>query len=267
MAARAPRRSPVASTPPPAPRRRGTLVFLGLLALLGFAAATLPASLAARFLQGQAVSVTSWSGTIWSGLAQGVAASGVPIGDLRWRLHPAALLRLRVAADLELTRPDGRATARVSAGGRESVELTNVDLELPLSAFARSPSFGWAGRVQGHLDAVTIANGWLTAVRGQLKLGGVTSPAPLSAPLGDFDLAFPDPRTAPTDASTVTARVTGGTPLSVDASLSVGAGRSFEIQGTVAGDGEVPPSLQRVLGALGPPDAAGRRPFGASGTF
>lgn len=267
MAARGPRRKPAADASAAPRGRRRALLALGLLALVAFTLATLPASLAARFLRDRPVAVESWSGTVWSGIAHGVVSNGVPVGDLRWTLHPLALFTLRLAAGVEITRPDGRATLEVSARNRESVELTDVDLDLPLSALGRSPSFGWNGRVQGRLDSVTLVAGWPTAVRGALTLRGVTAPAPMSGPLGDFAVTFPDPKPPTAATAGVSARITGGTPLVVDASLKLGAGRSFEIAGIVTGTGSVPPALERALGALGPPDAAGRREFSASGTL
>ena len=267
MAARAPRSKPAAGAPVAPRRRRGTLVLLGLLALVAFAAATLPASLASRLLRGQPVSVIAWSGTVWSGAARGVVASGVPVGDVRWTLHPTALLGLRLSADLELTRPDGHAMLHASARSRAQVELTDVELDLPLSALARSPRFGWNGRAQGRLDAVTLSGAWPTAVRGTLALRGVTGPAPMAGNLGDFELVFPDPGAAAATPGVISAHITGGMPLAVDASITIDAGRAFEVSGTVAGNGEVPLPLQRLLGVLGPADAAGRRAFSASGTL
>lgn len=266
MAARRPRREPAARADVAPTGRRRTLVLLGLLAFAAFTIAVLPASLAGRLIAGQPVEVGGWSGTVWSGTAHAIAVRGQPIGDLRWTLRPSALLRMRVGATLELTRPDGTVSTYASASDPAVVELADLRFDLPLAVFARGPNGAWSGRARGTFESVTLTQGWPSSARGSVDLEGVTMPAPMSMPLGHLKATFPDPRGAAADGK-VTARIGGGSPLAVDAALVLAPGRAFEIAGTVAGVGPLPPGLERALGALGPPDAAGRREFSASGTL
>jgi general secretion pathway protein N len=53
----------------------------------------------------------------------------------------------------------------------------------------------------------------------------------------------------------------------VEGQLAVGKDRSFLLEGMVAARGDVPENMRRSLEILGPPDAAGRRPFSVSGTL
>lgn len=266
MAARRPRREPAAPADVAPTGRRRALVLLGVLAFAAFTIAVLPASLAGRLIAGQPVTVGGWSGTVWSGTAHALAVQGHPLGDLRWTFRPSALLAARVGASIELTRADGSVSAYASARDPRVVELGDVRFDLPLAAFARGPGSVWSGRARGAFESVTLTQGWPTSARGSVDLEGVTMPAPMSTPLGQLRATFPDPRGTAADGK-VTARIGGGNPLTVDAGLVLSAGRAFEIAGTVAGVGALPPGLERALGALGPPDAAGHREFSASGTF
>ena len=266
MAVRRPRREPTARADAAPTGRRRTLLLLGLLAFAAFTISVLPASLAGRLIAGQPIDVGAWSGTVWSGTAHAVAVRGQSLGDLHWTLRPAELLRMRLGATIELSRPDGTATAHASVRDPRVVELRDLRFDLPLAAFARTPTSAWSGRARGTFESATLSQGWPSAARGSLDLDGVTMPAPRSISLGNLTATFPDPRGASVG-DAVTARISGGSPLAIDAALVLSPGRSFEISGTVTGDGTLPPELERALGALGPPDQAGRRPFGASGTL
>jgi hypothetical protein len=56
-------------------------------------------------------------------------------------------------------------------------------------------------------------------------------------------------------------------PFSFDGRFTLGADRSFLLEGTLAPRGSTPPALARSLELLGPADAAGRRPVSVSGTL
>ena len=266
MAARRPRREPAARADVAPTGRRRTLVLLGVLAFVAFTISVLPASLAGRLIAGQPIEVGSWSGTVWSGTAHSLAVRGQPLGDLHWTLRPSALLRMRAAATIELTRPDGTATAYASVRDPRVVELSDLRFDLPLAAFARSGGSAWSGRARGAFESATLTQGWPTAARGSAEFDGVTMPAPRSTPLGNLQATFPDPRGTAAGGN-MTARISGGNPLAIDAALVLSPGRNFEISGTVTGVGALPPGLERALGALGPPDPSGRREFSASGTL
>src|SRR5271170_6690327 len=74
-------------------------VLIAVLAALGVAVMALPASMVTRFLP-EGVSAEDFSGSVWHGSAGRITANGRDVGALEWRLHPAALLRLHVGADL-----------------------------------------------------------------------------------------------------------------------------------------------------------------------
>jgi hypothetical protein len=273
--AQAARRDRPAREAPPVTRRPWWLIGLGVAVVLAFAIVTLPASLVASRLEPLGVTAVAWSGSIWSGAATGVAWRGAPLGELRWRIAPLALLRARLGAHVELLRPDGRVDADVLASRSGTLEITNATVDLPIEAFGGLPlglPKGWRGRLQATVPRLAVEKGWPTEVQGTLDVDTLIAPPPRNASIGSYHAVLPDPQAPGSQAGTTTtgisARITDKEgPFAVDGRLTLGPGRDFLLEGTLAPRGDTPPALRRSLEILGPPDAAGRRPFSVSGTL
>src|SRR5260370_5215768 len=85
----------------PAPRSRSywPVILIGLAAVLAVIIAALPASIITHFLP-PSVHAADFSGSIWHGSAGKISVDARDAGALEWRLHPAALLGMDVAADV-----------------------------------------------------------------------------------------------------------------------------------------------------------------------
>jgi Type II secretion system (T2SS), protein N len=163
-------------------RRTGWLLALGVLALLAFALATLPASVAAGPLRKAGIEAGAFSGSVWSGRASALAWRGAVIGDAEWQIAPLRLLTGRIAGHARLTRVDGSAETGfdLSLTGRD-VKLRMARLELPLAALNALPlgmPKGWQGRVTGQFDAIDLQQGWPTTLQGTLDLDELVAPPP-----------------------------------------------------------------------------------------
>jgi hypothetical protein len=251
--------------------RNRRLALVGLVALACFAVATLPASLAGRVFERAGLSAAGYSGTVWSGVAVGVKWQGASLGELSWRLQPLALLRARASAVISMSRPDGSVSAVAAAARDGTLDLSDTHIDLPIEFFAEIPTGmarGWHGRVSGAFTELRLVSGWPVAAAGTLLLSNVVMPQLGRDAIGSFEIVIPDPRAAPPISADVTARVTDTSgPVSVDAALTLAAGRSFQLEGTIAARDGAPANLVRSLEYLGPADASGRRPFGLSGTL
>ncbi len=258
-------------------RTAGWLVVLGILALAAFALVTLPASALSGTLARAGITAGSFSGSIWSGGAQGLSWHGATLGDLAWRLAPVPLLRGRLAGTGALRRADGTLATRfdVTFDGEE-VKLDGLTLSLPLAALDPLPlglPKGWRGRATGRFDQVHLADGSPVALRGAIDFDELVAPPPRNAPVGSFHVVFPHPAPQPSlsipqDPANVTAQVSDkGGPYAVDGQLTVSPSRSFSLEGTLAPRGQVPVGMQRSLQLLGPADASGRRQFSVGGTL
>jgi general secretion pathway protein N len=258
-------------------KRTGWLIALGVLALLAFALATLPAVILGGPLRKLGLDAVSYAGSIWSGHATGFAWRGAALGDLDWTLQPLALLKGRLAGHARLVRSDGglESDFAMSFGGNV-IEVHDADIALPIAALNSLPlgmPKGWQGQLRGKLDEVRIENQWPTALRGMIDLDGLVAPPPRNAAVGSFRAVFPHPQpqpslSVPRDPSNLTAKVVDKEgPYAVDAQLTLGRNRNFSLDGTLQPRGSVPESMQRSLELLGPADASGRRQFSVGGTL
>lgn len=264
-------RERAARTAPAETKRPWWLIAVGLAAALGIAIATLPA----RFLAGQlpraGLGAVELTGSVWSGHARGLTWRAAPLGDLRWSLAPAEVLRGRLAANLHLTRPDGDLSARASVSLDGTLRLTDARVNLPVEALSELPlgvPRNWRGRLGGQFAEVTVRKGWPSAVRGTLEMDGLIAPPPRNMSIGSYHIEMPDPQAADTPAGQLSARVADKEgPFSFEGRFTLGANREFLLEGLLAPRGATPPALQRSLDLLGPPDANGRRPVSVSGTL
>jgi hypothetical protein len=269
MAQRRARERPAPAAPKPS-RLTRWLIVLGLLAVLAFAVATLPATVLAGHVASYGVQAATFSGSIWSGRAQGLTFRSVPVGNLRWSLRPLALFGGRVAGTLDLDRLDGTVHTgfSVSLGGTSRFEGLAADL--PIEALAALPlglPRGWRGRLTGKFETIEIHERWPTSLRGTLDMDSLVAPPPRNVSIGSYRVSIPDPQAA-TAEDQLHARVTDKDgPFSFEGRFTLGRDRSFLLEGTLAPRGSTPPELARSLALLGPADASGRRPVSVSGTL
>ena len=258
-------------------RRTGWLLALGVLALLAFALATLPAGLVAGPLRKAGIEAGAFGGSLWSGRAAALAWRGAAIGDAEWKIAPLRLLAGRVAGHAKLTRVDGSLETDfdLSFSGR-NVKLQATRFTLPLAALNALPlgmPKGWQGQATGEFEAIDLQQGWPAQIKGTLDLDGLVAPPPRNAPVGSFHAVFPAAQPKPSlsvaqDPSNLTAQVKDKDgPFSVDAQLTLSRARNFAFEGSLAPRGPVPPAMERSLQLLGPADAAGRRQFSVGGTL
>ena len=254
-------------------KRFGWLIALGVGALLVFVLATLPAGIAAGRLEKLGVQAIAYSGSVWSGRADGLAWRNAPIGNLEWHLTPTALLHGRLAGHARLERDDGRLETDFNASFGGDARLSATTFDFPIAALATLPvglPKGWQGRAVGNFDEVIVAGGWPTTLRGTLDMNDLVAPPPRNANVGGFHVVMPHP--SPKGVASLpehlSAQITDKQgPFSVEGQLSIAKDRSFLFEGMVAPRGEVPEAMRRSLEILGPADAAGRRPFSVSGTL
>jgi hypothetical protein len=256
--------------PPPRrrPRRLAVLTLLGLLALVVFLLATLPAGVVVGRLERHGITADAAGGTIWSGRVQGLAARGIHIGDLQWSLHPLDLLRGRLAGHALMVATDGRIEMDFARAWSGPLELQGARAELSLASLAAlgvPAARNWRGRIAADLPNLTLERDWPVAAVGTIDVIDLTSAPPRNTSLGDFRLTFPESPTASEDLTGTVTQTDG--PLFLDGELTLRRDRSFSLQGRLAPRGAPSRDLALVLQTLGPPDSSGRRPFGASGTL
>jgi general secretion pathway protein N len=247
------------------------LIAAGLAALLAFAISTLPPTVFAGRAARYGITAVSWSGSIWSGTATGLAWRGASLGELRWRIAPLTLLRGRLGAHVQLVRPDGHVEADIMAGFGGDVLLTDTTVDLPVAVLSDLPvglPKGWRGQLQASFAELKLEKGWPASVQGTIDMDTLIAPPPRNTSIGSYHAILPDPQAQAGTAPGISARVKDKEgPFAVDGRVTLSPDRSFLLEGTLAPRGDTPPALRRSLELLGPADAAGRRPISVSGTL
>ena len=246
--------------------RKGLLVTGGITAFLVFLVALVPAALLTRWLPAE-VAVTGLDGTIWSGRASGLSLWGRAMGAANWSCRPWPLLALEWSCHVELQPAGGKVSASLSGDlGGEEIDARDLSGQLPIAFFEGlvTPK-GWTGQLDLDVSKARIAGGLPQDAEGKMMVRGLKAPGPGGALLGDFELTIGEGAVG-TETLTGRLRDLGG-PLRLRGTIELKRDRSYFASGEVSPGPGAGPEIFDTLGFLGPPDAAGRRPFTVEGTL
>jgi hypothetical protein len=265
-----------APPPPVAPARSlwPRIALIGVFAAIAVVVAVLPASLANKFLP-PIVRAEDFSGTLWHGSAGHLSVAGRDAGALEWHLHPLALLKLHLGADLhwvkgsfvvdgatEVSRSDFQASD-VSGGGPIS-DLSTLGLAAGWRGVAEIRIRTIAAGLSGHLPA-------LRSAVGEIDVSDLSSPQVAGgSDLGNYALSFDDASLS-SNGDARAALVDKGGPLSLAASITLSPqSRTGMLSGTVKERPDAPPALRKELdnvAQLRARDSEGRLPIDLEFTF
>jgi hypothetical protein len=270
------RRGAKKAAPPVAPARSlwPRIALIGVLGVLVVVIAVLPASLANKFLP-PAVRAEDFSGTLWHGSAGRISVAGRDAGAIEWHLHPLALFKLRLEADLHWVKGsfvvDG--AAALSRSAFQASDLRGGGPLADLSAFGVAP--GWHGlaeiRIRNIAADLAGPSPSLRAAVGEIDVADVSSPQLAGgSDIGSYALTFDDASLS-ANGEARAALVDKGGPLSLDASITLTPqSRTGMLSGTVKERAEAPPALRKELdnvAQLQARDAQGRIPIDLEFTF
>jgi hypothetical protein len=270
------RRGAKKAAPPVAPARSlwPRIALIGVLGVLVVVIAVLPASLANKFLP-PAVRAEDFSGTLWHGSAGRLSVAGRDAGAIEWHVHPLALFKLRLEADLHWVKGsfvvDG--AAALSRSAFQASDLRGGGPLADLSAFGVAP--GWHGlaeiRIRNIAADLAGPSPSLRAAVGEIDVADVSSPQLAGgSDIGSYALTFDDASLS-ANGEARAALVDKGGPLSLDASITLTPqSRTGMLSGTVKERAEAPPALRKELdnvAQLQARDAQGRIPIDLEFTF
>jgi hypothetical protein len=201
-------------------------------------------------------------GTVWRGSCGELRLGQLPVAGLSWTLHPAALLRLRIAADVASQDPGANGHAQVELAPNGDLAITALSANVALPSGSGLVPAGTSGTLQLAIDSAQIQGGHLIAVQGKIALQQLHIENP-AADLGSFELAFAPPNEA---AIVAQLRDLDG-PLSVTGVLQLLHTGSYDLEGSIAARPGASAQLTQALQLLGPADARGRRPLSLAGSL
>jgi hypothetical protein len=240
-----------------------------LLGLLAFVLALLVVFPARWLAHGLPASIQcrQWRGSLWQGGCDGVQVAQPGTGafeleTLRWHVHPATLLRLRLEADFSTTYLQGDAKGLLAVGRGGALEVRNVSARalLDRALFGALPA-GWRGRLEIAQLALGLQGRTLRQLAGELQLQDLDDGR--GNALGSYRLVFPAAGTAPFTGQLQDA----GGPFEVRAEVKITGERAWTLDGTVLPRAGASAAYTRHLELLGPADAGGRYRISAAGTF
>jgi hypothetical protein len=271
-----PRRAAKKAALPVAPARSSLwprIALIGVLAVLAVVIAVLPASLANKFLP-PAVRAEDFSGTLWHGSAGRITVAGRDAGALEWHLHPPALFRLRLDADLHWVKGsfvvDGAADV-----SRSDFRASDLRGGGPIADLATFGLAGWRGvaeiRIRNIAADLAGPTASLRSAVGEIDVSDVSSPQVAGgSDIGSYALTFDDASLS-SNGDARAALVDKGGPLSLDASITLTPqSRTGMLSGTVQERADAPPALRKELdnvAQLHARDAQGRIPIDFEFTF
>lgn len=241
------------------------LLLLGLGAFLLVLVLVLPARWVAPLLP-DFVHCAGWQGSVWNGQCNNLELAAQPqpvkLDQLHWKLSRLSLLRLALAAQVELSAPAGTAQGSVqrSIGGALALRDVAVRARVDRQMLGVLPA-GWSGQLETRALALRMDGRELQELGGGILLRDVTDAR--GQGLGSYRLIFPAGSAAPFTG----ALQDDGGPLEVRAQLVVQADRSWTLDGTVLPRDAAARAFDKALQVLGPKDASGRYRLSVSGTF
>jgi len=243
---------------------RSALLLAALVFLLTLLV-RLPASVLLTHLPGS-VRCTDVSGTLWRGSCGELAFGPQSVSDVRWTLHPVALLRARIALDLASADPaaTGQTYLEWQPGGELLVEHLAATLA-PQIVRGLLPA-GWSASMHVAIARARARAGHAIALDGRLQLQQLRAPR---TALGSYELAFTPSAGADTPAGAPmqgTLRDLDG-PLALRGVIRLTSEGSYDLSGTVSAHEDASPALQQQLELLGPADADGAHAFSFAGTL
>jgi hypothetical protein len=262
-----PRRGAKPSPAPPPRRLWPYLLVVFGIAVLAVAISALPASLVTHFLP-VSVHAEDFSGSVWHGSAGRIAVAAHDAGALEWRLHPGALLQMKVAAELHWVKGaflvDGN--VEVDRGTLLASHLEGGGPIEDLRDLGLAP--GWRGIAKIQVEQLKVGLSSdapsLKAAVGTIGVSNLASAQVAGgADLGGYLLRFADPAITPDSEASAELTDTGG-PLGVDATIHFDAKeRRGTLSGTIKERDDAPAALRAQLDNLAqlrPRDAQGRLP-------
>jgi hypothetical protein len=198
----------------PVPRSRTVwpLILIGLAGVLVVILASLPASVITHVLP-PFVHAEDFSGSLWHGSAGRISVNSRGAGALEWRLHPAALLGMTVAADLHWVNVGFVIDAAVKVD-RQGLDLHAVKGGGPIQDLQTlGVAAGWRGAANVDFSELKGTFDKPTAVVGHVQASNLTSAQIAGgADLGSYNLIL-DERAVDSEGNVTAHLVDTGGPL------------------------------------------------------
>jgi hypothetical protein len=246
----------------PSPRSRTLwpVVLIGLAAVLAVIIAALPASIITHFLP-PSVHAEDFSGSVWHGSAGRISIDARDAGAFEWRLHPAALLGMAVAADIHWVKV-GMVVDAVVKLDRQGFTAHAVKGGGPIEDLRDfGVAAGWRGIADINFSELKGDFAKPLAAIGDVQVSNLTSAQiAQGADLGGYDLRLSEGAVG-ADGNVAAQLMDTGGPLDVKALIHFSAKeRTGMLTGTLRERADATPALRSQIDGIA--QLRGRDPQG-----
>ena len=239
------------------------LIILGCVSFFTFLMIKLPAAVAYKLFAPENVQMSGVQGTLWHGESAAVVVNGDNLGSLKWDLSVWRLLTLKLAADIELERPDSSfAQGMVAAGLGGTVSVKDFRA-LVNTAVLNIPALSFVTADLGlNLQSASFEQGWPAALNGTINIANLQANQ-ANAMLGNFSVTFTEQNNVPLVGQFTDERAT----LGAKGSLTLDSDRRYAIEGNLTPTGATNANVRNALRFMGQPSSDGSVAINTQGTL
>lgn len=232
-------------------------IFIVIALYLFFLITTLPASVVLSTINlPKNITLSSISGTIWSGKARQFHVSGIALGSVSWELHPLNLIIGELSADVSIINDQQYINTQLNLSSSGKIELEETRFLIDLSSLqplTYGMPFSYAGKVSGYFPVSFFQKNNYVGINGKLSLNDILMISPQRQSFGDFVIDFRAEKEGATSGKIKDSggllNAIGKLTLNKDGQLNL----SMKLAAREAGS-----SLEKMLSLLGRKDAGGR---------
>lgn len=244
--------------------KKNTKIILIVIALyLFFLITTLPANVVLSAINlPKNITLSSISGTIWSGKARQLHVSGVELGSVNWELHPLYLIIGELSADVSIINDQQYINTQLNLSSSGKIELEETRFLIDLSSLqplTYGMPFSYSGKISGYFPVSFFQKNNYVGINGKLSLNDILMISPQQQSFGDFVIDF---RAEKEGATSGKIKDSGGL-LNATGQLTLNKNGQLNLSMKLAAR-ETGSSLEKVLSFLGKKDAGGRVAFNSN---
>ena len=169
------------------------LVLIGVATFVVAVFVVLPARVAYHWFVPPTIQLAGIDGSIWSGSAREVTASGIYLRDVEWRVRPLSLFTGRLGMSVSANPASGFLETDLALTFGGDVILSDLRASVPLQMFAQLLNMpGLSGEASVELASLRVDDGLPVEADGTLTVARLTAPLVDPGPLGAYRLEFMD---------------------------------------------------------------------------
>jgi general secretion pathway protein N len=240
---------------------------LGAVAYLVFLVATFPAQYLADHLTKKMpqLELAGVTGSVFSGSAAQLRYQGMDLGALDWNFDWLAPFTFNVGYRIHVHAEDRDLSGRVDLGFG-GIRLKGLEGRVPVASMDRwspLPPNSVTGSLGLHALQLSFKNGRIVSADGEVDLDDSVLKWPTAATLGSFRMDL-----SPASGGGIQAAIVdAGSPIRLNASLSLSDQGAYHLKGTLAAKDAGDQATRSLLSGLGQPDSTGQYPFDLSGQW